>query len=78
MPTPRSKPADGTRDSAGLAGTLEAAVNRAALTEALGGQLPDDELERALASARSDRVKREVHRQVDALAVATESHAAGS
>jgi len=62
--------ADGTRDSAGLAGTLEAAVSRAALTEALGGQLPDDDLERALASTRSDRVTREVRRQVDALGAA--------
>jgi predicted NBD/HSP70 family sugar kinase len=62
--------ADEARDSAGLAGTLEAAVSRAALTEVLGVNLPDDGLERALAGARSDRVTREVHRQVDALAVA--------
>jgi predicted NBD/HSP70 family sugar kinase len=62
--------ADGTRDSAGLAGTLEAAVSYAALAEVLGMKLPDDGLERALASARSDRVTREVHRQVDALAMA--------
>lgn len=59
------------RDSAGLAGTLEAAVSRAALAEALGARVPDDDdLERALAGDRSGRVTREVHRQVDALAVA--------
>jgi predicted NBD/HSP70 family sugar kinase len=63
--------AGGARDSAGLAGTLEAAVRRAALTEALGAKLPDDDdLERALADDRSGPVTREVHRQVDALAVA--------
>jgi len=62
--------AGGIRDSAGLAGTLEAAVSRAALTGVLGVELPDDDLERALAGARSDRVTREVHRQVDALAAA--------
>jgi predicted NBD/HSP70 family sugar kinase len=59
------------RDSAGLAGTLEAAVSRAALADALGAQVPDDDdLERALVGDRSGRVTREVHRQVDALAVA--------
>jgi predicted NBD/HSP70 family sugar kinase len=63
--------AGGARDSAGLAGTLEAAVSRAALAGALGARLPDDDgLERALAGDGSDRVTHEVHRQVDALAVA--------
>jgi predicted NBD/HSP70 family sugar kinase len=63
--------ADGAKDSAGLAGTLEAAVSRAALTEVLGVELPDDDtLEDALLGARSDRVTREVNRQIDALAVA--------
>ena len=63
--------ADGAKDSAGLAGTLEAAVSRAALTEVLGVEPPDDDtLEDALLGARSDRVTREVNRQIDALAVA--------
>jgi predicted NBD/HSP70 family sugar kinase len=59
----------GATDSAGLAGTLEALVSRAALTEALGAELPDDDLERALAGSRSVRVSDEVNRQVDVLAV---------
>jgi predicted NBD/HSP70 family sugar kinase len=63
--------ADGAKDSAGLPGTLEAAVSRAALTRVLGAELADDDgLERALLGARADRVTYEVHRQVDALAVA--------
>jgi predicted NBD/HSP70 family sugar kinase len=63
--------ADGARDSAGLAGTLEAAVSRAALTQALAMDLPDDEgLERALLDSDSGHVAAEVDRQVDALAVA--------
>jgi predicted NBD/HSP70 family sugar kinase len=63
--------AGGARDSAGLAGTLEAAVSRAALADALGAKLPDDDgLERSLAGDRSGRVTREVYRQVDALAIA--------
>jgi predicted NBD/HSP70 family sugar kinase len=62
---------DGATDSAGLAGTLEAAVSRAALTRALGMKLPDDDgLERALLGSRSASVADEVDRQVDALAVA--------
>lgn len=60
----------GAKDSAGLTGTLEAAVSRAALTRALGAELPDDDLERALAGNRSVRVSEEVNRQVDVLAVA--------
>ena len=63
--------AGGAKDSAGLTGTLEAAVSRAAIAEALGAKLPDDDgLERAFADDRSGRVIREVHRQVDAVAVA--------
>jgi predicted NBD/HSP70 family sugar kinase len=61
----------GRRDSAGLAGTLEATVSRAALAEVLGAKLPDDDvLEQALCGSRSGPVTREVHRQVDALAIA--------
>jgi predicted NBD/HSP70 family sugar kinase len=63
--------ADGAKDSAGLAGTLEAAVTRAGLIGALGLELPDDDgLDQALLGDSSARVTEEVDRQVDALAVA--------
>ena len=58
-------------DSAGIKGTLEAEVTRAALLEALG--LPDadpDELERALLASTSPAVRLVVEQQLDHLALA--------
>ncbi|MCW2794201.1 MAG: transcriptional regulator [Nocardioides sp.] len=58
-------------DTAGATGTLEAEVTRAALMNVLGLRSADpDELERALLDATSEKVKREVRRQIDILAVA--------
>lgn len=58
-------------DTAGVTGTLEAEVTRAALMNAVGLRSADpDELEKALLAANSDKVNREVRRQIDVLAVA--------
>jgi len=62
-------------DSAGFRGTLEAEVTRRGLLEALGLGIgidgaDADELERALLASDSPRVRAEVNRQLDYLAVA--------
>jgi len=64
---------DGTAvDSAGFRGTLEAEVTRSGLLDALGltGETDADTLEHALLASDAPRVKAEVHRQLDHLAVA--------
>lgn len=59
------------RDSAGIAGTLEAEVTRRGLLEVLGLESADaDELERLLLGADSPAARAEVDRQIDYLAVA--------
>ncbi|MDQ1513449.1 MAG: hypothetical protein QOC59_1291 [Microbacteriaceae bacterium] len=61
----------GSVDTIGVRGTLESEVRRSALLEVLGLDRADpDELETALLADGSAEVRREVHRQVDALAVA--------
>ncbi|WP_104178293.1 ROK family transcriptional regulator [Cryobacterium sp. Y50] len=65
--------ASGQKDSAGIAGTLEAEVTRDALLEALGlraSETDADTLERALLASDSPVVHAEVARQLDFLAVA--------
>ena len=58
-------------DTAGVTGTLEAEVTRAGLMNAVGLRSADlEELEKALLAATSDKVKREVRRQIDVLAIA--------
>lgn len=71
---------DGSRDSAGLVGTLEAAVTRARLAAVLDVREPDpDTFERMLlaategGSSRSSAVVAEVERQIDTLAIALAS-----
>ena len=62
---------DTSLDSAGLSGTLEAKVTKAALLEALGIERADTEqLERALVNSNSPEVAAEVDRQLGYLAVA--------
>ncbi|MDJ0376877.1 ROK family transcriptional regulator [Cryobacterium sp. PH31-L1] len=63
-------------DSAGIAGTLEAEVTRAALLDVLGlrgSETDADALERALLASDSPVVRAEVARQLDFLAVALAS-----
>lgn len=61
----------GAVDTIGVRGTLESEVRRGALLEVLGLHRADpDELEAALRADGSADVRREVHRQVDALAIA--------
>ena len=65
--------ASGQKDSAGIAGTLEAEVTRDALLEVLGlraSETDADTLERALLASDSAAVHAEVARQLDFLAVA--------
>jgi predicted NBD/HSP70 family sugar kinase len=63
--------ADESIDSAGLSGTLEAEVTKAALLRVLGLERADtDELERALLESDSPIVAAEVQRQLKYLAVA--------
>lgn len=58
-------------DSAGIPGTLEAEVTRRDLLEVLGLRQADaDQLERALLASPDPRVRAEVERQLDCLAVA--------
>lgn len=62
---------DGRADSAGVRGTLESEVTRAALLQALGLSSADtDELEQSLLAAQSLAVRSEVNRQLDYLGVA--------
>ncbi|MDH6235753.1 ROK family transcriptional regulator [Cryobacterium sp. CG_9.6] len=60
------------RDSAGIAGTLEAEVTRSGLLAVLGldNTADADDLERALLASDSPQVRAEVNRQLDFLAVA--------
>ena len=62
---------DGRADSAGVRGTLESEVTRAALLEVLGLSSADtDELEQSLLAATSPAVRSEVNRQLDFLGIA--------
>jgi predicted NBD/HSP70 family sugar kinase len=61
-------------DTAGLGGTLEASVTRAALLKALRLRTADaEEFERALLASTSPAVKAEVERQLDVLGIALSS-----